>query len=388
MSAFEQAVLADLESRGWKIGKQRPAREGVMYRANDGGGSTDAQSVLIKDSLASITFHRGAGDLPAPWRVGRDARDGAPTMYVTARDLGIRVDHCPPVRPSPPVPAVDPVDHGCVAAIRQAWDAKVFPRDNHPQFVKGGAWVHPGGLREFPSGHKHAGDLIAPLFRPTGPGALSIELCGAQQLLRDTSAKPDKYIVPGSRAAGAFVPLPLRESFFETGASLQGWIPDNARIVVTEGVRTGQAVRTACAGWSSQSGPETIVLAALSANNLPAVARWLKTSGLAAAHEVVIAADNDLGKSGFAGIRKAVEAAALCGGGVALADNDRPGFDAHDLMKERRHDPRAALSAVREFIDAARPPEQVRADRAEAFDAPKARGKESPAAWMARGVER
>ncbi len=376
MSAFEQAVLSDLESRGWSIGKPRQAREGVMYRANDGAGSTDAQTVLVKDSIAVVTSHRGGVDLPAPWRAGREAKDGSPTAYVTARDLGIdlaTIQHAPS-RPPAPAHAIEPVDAACVSGVRAAWNAKVFPRDDHPQFVKGGAWVHPCGLGEFPPGHRHAGDLIAPLFRPTAPGSLSIELCGAQQLLRDTSKTPDKYIVSGSRPAGAFVPLPLRQSFFTNkthGASLgENWLSPGARIVVTEGVRTGQAVRTATAGWSVPGGhgKDTVVLAALSANNLPSVARWLKASGLSTSHEIVFAADNDLGKSDFIGIRKAVEAAELCCGKVALVDNSKPGFDAHDLLKVRKHDLRAGLAAVREFIDTARAPEQVRADRAEAFD--------------------
>jgi hypothetical protein len=373
MSAFEQSVLADLESRGWTIGKPRQGREGAMYRASDGAGSTDAQTILIKYSIAVVTSHRGGVDLPAPWRAGREAKDGSPTAFITARDLGIdlaSIRHAPS-RPPAATPVMEPIDQACVSGIRAAWDAKVFPRDDHPQFVKGGAWVHPAGLREFLHGHRHAGDLIAPLFRPAAPGALTVELCGAQQLLRDTSAKPDKYIVSGSRSAGAFVPLPLRESFFDPGVSLvKDWIAPGARIVVTEGVRTGQAVRTATAGWSAPGVQEkdTVVLAALSAHNLPAVARWLKSSGLSDSHEVVFAADNDLGKSDFIGIRKAVEAAQLCGGKVALVDNDRPGFDAHDLLKARSHDLRAGMAAVRDFIDSARSPEQVRADRAEAFD--------------------
>jgi hypothetical protein len=82
-----------------------------------------------------------------------------------------------------------------------------------------------------------------------------------------------------------------------------------------------------------------------------------------------------------------VEAAELCGGKVALADNNKPGFDAHDLLKERKHDLRAGLSAVREFIDSARSPEQVRADRADVFDVQKSqgRGKES---GMGVGLDR
>jgi hypothetical protein len=395
-TAFEQSVLSDLESHGWTIGKPRQGREGTMYRASDGAGSTDAQTVLIKDSIAVVTSHRGDVGLPAPWRAGREAKDGSPTAYVTARDLGIglaTVRHAP-ARPQEPVPPVEPVDPACVAGVRAAWGARSFPRDDHPQFVKGGAWVHPSGLREFPPGHRHAGDLIAPLFRPVAPGSRSIELCGAQQLLRDTSKTPDKYIVSGSRSAGAFVPLPVRDArpignfrpaggtFFENGAIGRDWLPEGARIVVTEGVRTGQAVRTATAQWATSGSKETVVLAALSAHNLPAVARWLKASGLAASHEVVIAADNDLGKSDFVGIKKAVEAAELCGGKVALVDNNKPGFDAHDLLKERKHDLRAGMAAVREFIDSARSPGQVRADRAEAFDAPQKsqsqdRGKES-----------
>ena len=376
MSAFEQSVLFSLESHGWTIGKPRQAREGTMYRANDGSGSTDAQTILIKDSIAVVTSHRGGVDLPAPWRVGREAKDGSPTAFVTARDLGIdlaSIRHAPS-RPLAPVRSIEPVDPACVSGIRAAWDTKVFPRDDHPQFVKGGAWVHPCGLGEFPPGHRHAGDLIAPLFRPTAPGSLSIELCGAQQLLRDTSKTPDKYIVSGSRSAGAFVPLPLRQAFLTnkaSGAPLgENWLPPGARIVVTEGVRTAQAVRTATAGWSVPGGhgKDTVVLAALSANNLPAVARWLKTSGLADKHEIVFAADNDLGKSDFVGVRKAVEAAELCGGKVALADNPKAGFDAYDLLKERKHDLRAGMAAVREFVDTARSPEQVRADRAEAFE--------------------
>ena len=406
MSTFEQAVLSDLESHGWMIGKPHQAREGVMYRANDGAGSTQAQTVLIKDSIAVITSHRGTVDLPAPWRVGREARDGSPTAYITARDLGVELAPTHPAmtarRPAGSaqvaVAVSDPLDADCVAGVLAAWYAGIVPRDDHPQFVKGGAWVHLCGLREFPVDHKNAGDLLAPLFRPVSPTSRAIELCGGQQLLRDTEAKPDKYVLAGSRMSGAFVPLPLqvREVMFtppgckpdlRSMTNIEGkpnpdllakpapsfdlvtsWLPAGARIVVTEGVRTGQAVRTATAAWASQGGRETVVLAALSANNLPAVARWLKASGLSASHEVVFAADNDLGKSDFIGIRKAVEAAELCGGKVALVDNGKPGFDAHDLLKERRHDLRAGMAAVREFIDSARSPEQVRADRAEAFD--------------------
>ncbi|NNM65778.1 MAG: hypothetical protein HKL99_14445 [Burkholderiales bacterium] len=343
---------------------------------------------MIKDSIAVITSHRGGVDLPAPWRAGREAKDGSPTAYITARDLGIdlgSIQHAPR-RASVPAAVIEPVDEACITGVRAAWNAKAFPRDDHPQFVKGGSWVHSCGLREFPLGHRHAGDLIAPLFRPTTPGSLSIELCGAQQLLRDTSKTPDKYIVAGSRPAGAFVPLPLRQNFFtnsKAGAALgEDWLPPSARIVVTEGVRTGQAVRTATAGWSVPCGhgKDTVVLAALAANNLPAVARWLKSSGLAAKHEVVFATDNDLAKSNFIGIRKAIEAAELCGGRVAVADNQKAGFDAHDLLKERKHDLRAGMAAVREFIDSARAPEQVRADRAEAFEVRQqnqSRGKES-----------
>ena len=376
MSAFEQSVLSSLESQGWTIGKQRKAREGIMYRANDGAGSTDAQAVLIKDSIAVITSHRGGVDLPAPWRAGREAKDGSPTAYITARDLGIdlaSIQHAPQ-RASVPAAVIDPVDEACITGVRAAWNAKAFPSDDHPQFIKGGAWVHPCGLREFPQGHRHAGDLIAPLFRPVALNALALELCGAQQLLRNTAAVPDKYVVAGSHLAGAFVPLPLREAFFKPGAALDAsWLPSGARIVVTEGVRTGQAVRTATAGWGVSGGDDkdTVVLAALSANNLPTVARWLKSSGVAASHEIVFAADNDLRKeahaNSFVGIRKAVEAAELCGGKVALVDNGRPGFDAHDLLKSHSPDIRSGHAAVLKFLDTARTAEQVKTDRAEAF---------------------
>ncbi|MHB1666531.1 hypothetical protein [Thiomonas sp.] len=379
MSAFEQSVLSSLEAHGWAIGKPRQAREGTMYRANDGAGSTDAQTVLIKDSIAVITSHRGGVDLPAPWRAGREAKDGSPTAYITARDLGIdlaSIQHAPQ-RASVPAAVIEPVDEACITGVRAAWNAKAFPRDDHPQFVKGGSWVHPCGIREFPQGHRHAGDLIAPLFRPVEPNALALELCGAQQLLRNTTAIPDKYVVPGSKLAGAFVPLPLREAAFKSGAALDAsWLPSGARIVVTEGVRTGQAVRSATAGWDSRDADakQTVVLAALSANNLPAVARWLKASGLTVSHEIVFAADNDLRKeshaNSFVGIRKAVEAAELCGGKVALVDNDRPGFDAHDLLKSHGADVKSGHAAVRMFLDTARTGGQVKTDRAEAFSPP------------------
>lgn len=389
MSAFEQAVLSDLESRGWTVGKPRQAREGLMYRANDGAGSTDAQTVLVKDSIAVITFHRPA-DIPAGWRSGRDAADGSATAFITARDLRIDAP-APAIRPqSPARPERDPLDPARIAEIRTAWDAKAFPRDDHPQLTKRGGWVHPSGLREYPAGHRHAGDLLAPMFRPVSGASRGIELCGAQQLLRDTSRSPDKYIVAGSKAAGAFVPLPLRESFFRPGAALDDdWLPAGARIVVTEGVRTGQAVRSATAGWAQTGARETVVLAALAANNLPAVARWLKSSGMSATHEVVFAADNDGPKSQFVGIRKAVEAAELCGGKVALVDGDKPGFDVYDVLATRKHDLRAGQSAVRELIDGARDPSQIRADRAEAFEPQQRQGTDrGNESIRAAGVER
>lgn len=369
-SAFEHAVLSDLQSRGWTIGRSSTGDEGVMYRANDGGGSSFAQTVLVKESIAVVISHRGAPDLRVPWRQGHEARNGSPTFYITSRDLCVDQPEIPKAQ-ARSIPqrshVTDDVDHDCVAAIRAAFYAKKIPRDDHPQLQKNGAWVHTCGLREFPSGHKFAGDLLAPLFRPKNAESLFIELCGAQQLLRNTNAIPDKYIVAGSRTAGAFVPLPIRESFFSDEARIK--IEDGARIVVAEGIRTAQAIRTATASWSmgkNSEDRETAVLAALTANNLPAVAAWLKSSGLSQSHEIIFAADNDLAKSGFVGIRKSVEAADLCGGRVALVDNDKSGFDAYDLLSAHK-DAAAGLAAVRDFIKSARSTEQVRADRADAF---------------------
>ena len=285
-------------------------------------------------------------------------------MFVTAKYLGIEANGI--MTTTRPVQRVErqPINQETVTLVRESWAANAPTPVHHPQLNKDGAQLNSTLLRAFPDNdttrQKHlSGDLIAPLFRPDGQG--SLELTGAQRLMTNAYNGNDKMILSGTQTAGAFMPVPpfpLMTGKPGIDAWLQQLGTSSLRnpLVIAEGVATGMAIHQSGAGN---------VLVAVSSGNLPAVAQWVKESGLDQHFPagVVIAADLDISRDAAGKLRsnaipKALQAAEIVSGKVALAPAGMPnGTDARDLLGE------SGMDAVKRYIKSAVPPELIRQRR-------------------------
>ena len=193
------------------------------------------------------------------------------------------------------------------------------------------------------------GKLLVPVFRPAAPDLSKVELAGAQLI----SPNGFKQFIPGTKSGGGFSLIPAHPD-------PNKWL-DHLRksvkpLVLCEGVGTALAIHQATG---------LPVMACLTAKNLPTVAEWLNHEGYTNNRAVKIFADNDLARDrevdSYIGIKEACNAADLLGAKVALADNDRRGYDARDLMRD------GGTKAVAALIHDARIVERVKLDRAEVF---------------------
>jgi phage/plasmid primase-like uncharacterized protein len=171
----------------------------------------------------------------------------------------------------------------------------------------------------------------------------------------------------GSRTVGAFVPLPAPDSLMRamTGdslAPLQAWLAvvnKNKPLVICEGVATGLAIQQSGAGNT---------FCALSSNNVMAVAKWVKETGLSDVFpSVVIATDHDIGREAAGRLKsnaipRALEAANLTGFTLAVpSESSQVGTDARDLLGE------GGPQAVRDYIASAAPAADVEKARPDIF---------------------
>ena len=131
-------------------------------------------------------------------------------------------------------------------------------------------------------------------------------------------------------------------------APLQAWlsVADKSKpLVICEGVATGLAIQQSGAGNT---------LCALSSNNVMAVAKWVKQTGMSDLFSgVVIATDHDIGRTEAGRLKsnaipRALEAAKLTGFALAVPPANSPvGADARDLLGQ------GGPQAVRDFIASA-----------------------------------
>lgn len=329
--------------------------------------------LVSKDGLATAFSFRGDIDLPAPWREGRPTSDGKKTMFVTGRDLGLDGD-LSPSRSSPalprPVTAAEfhPADLDLNRDTINSWMAAETPPADHRHLVKSNAVLNGSDLRVYPRDHRFAGTIMAPMFRPDPMGRLGmVELCGVQHLMAKVAFSTDKIMSRGSRTVGAFVPLPAPDSLMQaiTGdslAPLQAWLAvadKNKPLVICEGVATGLAIQQSGAGST---------LCALSSNNVMAVAKWVKETGLSDVFpSVVIATDHDIGRDAAGRLKsnaipRALEAANLTGFDLAVPpESSQTGTDARDLLGQ------GGPKAVLDFIASAAPTTDLVKARADIF---------------------
>jgi len=209
---------------------------------------------------------------------------------------------------------------------------------------------------------------MVPIFRPDPMGRPGmVELCGVQHLMPKLKFSTDKIMAKGSRTVGAFVPFPAPDSLMRamTGDSLapiQAWlaVADKKKpLVICEGVATGLAIGQSGAGNT---------LCALSSNNVMAVAKWVKKTGLCDLFAgVVIATDHDIGRDAAGRLKsnaipRALEAAKVTGFALAVPPAaSQVGTDARDLLGQ------GGPQAVRDFIASAAPAADMEKARADIF---------------------
>ncbi len=342
-------------------------------RYSDGSDQKPVCKLLVsKDGVATAFSFRGDIDLPEPWRQGRPTTDGRKTMFVTGCDLGLMGDRAPPrssaALPRPASAELGTADLELNRDTCQSWMAGANPPADHRHLVKGHAVLDGSQLRVYPEGHRFAGTILVPMFRPdpmSRPDTL--ELCGAQHLMPRVAFNTDKIMAKGSRTVGAFVPLPGLDALMkamdgDTLAPVQAWLAvadRNKPLVICEGVATGLAIEQSGAGNT---------LCALSSNNVMAVALWVKQTGLDDLFSgVVIATDHDIGRTAVGRLKsnaipRAVEAAKMTGFALAVPPAaSEIGADARDLLGQ------GGPQAVRDFIASAAPAAEVEKARTDIF---------------------
>ncbi|WPC67533.1 toprim domain-containing protein [Rhodoferax ferrireducens] len=340
-----------------------PSRLHGRYR--DGTDPKPVYKLLVSnDGIATAFSFRGDIALPAPWREGRQTSDGKKTMYVTGRDLGLDGDLAPPrfssASPRPAPAELRTTDLDLNRDTCKSWMAGVTPPTDHRHLVKGNAVLDASELRVYPTGHRFAGTILAPMFRPDLMGRPdTVELCGAQHLMPKVAFNTDKIMAKGTHTVGAFVPFPGLDSLMRVLASdalapIQAWlaVTDKKKpLVICEGVATGLAIQQSGAGNT---------LCALSSNNVMVVAQWVKQTGLSNLFSgVVIATDHDIGRNAAGRLKsnaipRALEAAKMTGFALAVPPaNSQVGADARDLLGQ------GGPQAVRDFIAGAAPAADV-----------------------------
>jgi len=129
--------------------------------------------------------------------------------------------------------------------------------------------------------------------------------------------------------------------------------------VICEGVATGLAIQQSGAGNT---------LCALSSNNVMAVAKWVKETGLSDVFpSVIIATDHDIGRDAEGRLKsnavpRALEAANLTGFALAVPPaTSQVGADARDLLGQ------SGPQAVRDFVASAATAADVEKARPDIF---------------------
>lgn len=353
------AALTLLESHGWR--QAGAGKAGLLY-LNDGNGSTPACRMSVKDGIASVWSFRGDLDLPAPWRHGRTLATGEKTMFATGRDLGIAASAVAQSRSVslPPPPSRPPVDKALAAKVVEWWRQGEAAPEDHRHLTKHDTRLVGDDLRLMPWDSGFRGDLIVPMFRHAEDAKVALEISGGQRLCDGTTMGTDKMLLPGTRLADSFVPVPFSHLMsrvndgmvnFEHWMKTLGTGVKDRPLVVCEGVATALSIYESGAGYP---------VAAISSNNVMGVAKWLSESGYASRFpDFVIATDYDVGmkngKPTSKAIERAIEAAEKVGAKVAIPPpGSAVGTDARDLYAQ-------GPGAVRDYIASALAPEAARA---------------------------
>jgi phage/plasmid primase-like uncharacterized protein len=317
--AAEQGVLID---------PMRCLADGKIHRADAGERERDredASYLLWPDGNGWIRNFKAGGEL----RYFRGRQQGAslPPISATEREeIRLRqAEHA----------AEREAEHRCaVESARAAWargeDAHEHPYLDDPPL--GAAGLRVSGTR---------GELLVPVLGFDDSEVLTWR--GLQRI----SADGTKKFALGTRPYGAFAIIPCGEDPLERAEVLRV----SERFILCEGVGTGLALHQATG---------LPVVAALSAGNLPVLARAL--AGKVTDHVVVYADADGLAEreeQSYIGQRMAVEAARAFGKDARIAMPVRahgvtpPGYDARDQLRDGNG------TAIAAAIEAALPAELI-----------------------------
>ena len=367
-AAVETAARQDLESQGWSFGRQLAS--GII-ECNDGSGKRDSCRMIVKNGIASVWSYRGELALSSSWQQGRLTKDGCQTMYATGRTLGLGSDQVvsvrDPVRAAPRAMERAEINPDAVKFVRRVWNDNISAPSAHPALNKYGVKLDPGALiaiGESGTAKKQCavGNLLVPLYR-SDPDGKHLELAGGQRLLQTPFNGSDKYFLAGTPASGVMALIPPPR---DLDNGLNEW-EINANydqpLILAESVAAGMALHQSGAGN---------VICAMSAKNLPVVARWIASSGVVDVFPagVIVAADNDhertsSGKLKSTGILDALQAAEILHAKVALTDHGKHGMDARDLLAE------GGEQAVHAYMNDLRTPDEIRQQRTDIFPFPR-----------------
>jgi phage/plasmid primase-like uncharacterized protein len=214
------------------------------------------------------------------------------------------------------------------------WEASHEPK--HFPYLQNPA-LPTAGLRQ------HSGQLLVPMLKLTDgePGWV-----GAQRIAwAEPGQSPDKRFVVGTPTQGAFAVIPIEGQDAEAPLRAFEAAKTAPHVVMCEGIGTALALHQATG---------LPVIAALSAQNLPDVARALHDEMQG---RMTLYADNDGERAAHKGQINALKAARILGGArtaIALPEKPNgvtpPGYDARDQLRDSGPD------AIRATLDRAVPP--------------------------------
>ena len=317
-----EQFLAFARLQGVNIDPDRLTADGRIHRADVGdmpSGKNDAGYLLRPDGSGWITNFKA---------------DGKPIQFKPELARELTPEEVARIDAQREVWRKQQAERQAVAVEEaiQRWEdshePKVFPYLQAPNLA-------PAGLRQ------GRAQLLVPMMAIDADGEP-----GWVGMQRITWAEPgqsaDKRFVSGTPTKGAFAVIPIVGADVEAPLRAYEAACKADQVVFCEGIGTALAIHQATG---------LPVIAALSAQNLPDVARSLhdKLQGRA-----VIYADNDGEKAQFKGQAYAVRAARMLGGArtrIALPEKPGgitpPGYDARDQLRDRGADAiRATMSAT------------------------------------------
>ena len=301
------------QSLGVYIDPQQLRVDGRVHRACVGDGSTgktDASYLLREDGTGWVTNFKSSGK-PIYYR------PAGPTRNLSEEELSrIKSNQEALARQQ------DERRNGAVLESLSRWresrEVLDFPYLDDPK-------LHPAGLRQ------GRAKLLVPVLAIDDRDG--VHWVGMQRIdWGESGESAEKRFVSGTPSMGGFAVIPIVGGDEEAPLRAFESIITSPQVVICEGIGTALAIHQATG---------LPVIAALSAQNMPVVARVLKSR---LRGNVVICADHDGEKNSFKGQRYALKASGVLDKPAGITIPARlhgvtpSGYDARDLLRDAGHE--------------------------------------------------